>query len=61
MEEIGYGQEYKYAHDYPNHFIEQQYLPDAIRDKQFWVAQGSANEQRMAEWMQRLWKDRKKD
>lgn len=61
MEDIGYGQEYKYAHDYPNHFIEQQYLPDAIRDKQFWVAQGSGNEQRMAEWMQRLWKDRKKD
>lgn len=61
MEKIGYGQEYKYAHDYPNHFIEQQYLPDAIRDKQFWVAQGSANEQRMAEWMQRLWQDRKKD
>lgn len=61
MEDIGYGQEYKYAHDYPNHFIEQQYLPDAIRDKQFWVAQGSVNEQRMAEWMQRLWKDRKKD
>ena len=61
MEDIGYGQEYKYAHDYPNHFIEQQYLPDAIRDKQFWVAQGSVNEQRMAEWMQRLWKYRKKD
>ncbi len=61
MEDIGYGQEYKYAHDYPNHFIEQQYLPDAIRDKQFWVAQGSTNEQRMAEWMHRLWKDRKKN
>ncbi len=61
MEDIGYGKDYKYAHDYPNHFVEQQYLPDAIRDKKFWTAQGSVTEQRMAEWMNKLREGRKKD
>ncbi len=61
MEDIGYGKDYKYAHDYPNHFVEQQCLPDAIRDKKFWTAQGSVTEQRMAEWMNKLREDRKKD
>lgn len=33
MEELGYGKDYKYAHDYQGHFVEQQFLPDDIRDK----------------------------
>ena len=33
MEELGYGKDYKYAHDYQGHFVEQQFLPDDIRNK----------------------------
>lgn len=61
MEDLGYGKDYKYAHDYQNHFVEQQFLPDAIEGKRFWTAQGSPTEQRMAEWMNLLWKDKKKE
>ncbi len=56
MQDLGYGKDYKYSHDYRNHFVKQQYLPDAIQTKHFWEAQGSPVEQRMAEWMNRLWK-----
>ncbi|MFC1976693.1 replication-associated recombination protein A [Chloroflexota bacterium] len=36
MEEVGYGEGYKYAHNYPEHFVEQQNLPDSLRNKQFY-------------------------
>ncbi len=36
MKDMGYGKDYKYAHDYPDHFVEQQNLPDAIKDKTFY-------------------------
>ncbi|MCQ2334619.1 MAG: replication-associated recombination protein A [Paludibacteraceae bacterium] len=55
MEELGYGEEYKYAHDYQNHFVKQQYMPDELIDTQFWHIQGSPAEQKMAEWMKHLW------
>lgn len=55
MEELGYGEGYKYAHDYQNHFVRQQFMPDALQDTTFWHAQGSPSEQKMAEWMKFLW------
>ena len=55
MEELNYGAEYKYAHDYPNHFVKQVFLPKEIKHLQLWQAQGSPAEQRMAEWMRHLW------
>ena len=55
MKELGYGEEYKYAHDYENHFVKQQYMPDELAGTRFWEAQGSPQEQRMAEWMRHLW------
>lgn len=51
MEELGYGEEYKYAHDYANHFVQQQYMPDELVGRRFWEAQGSPQERKMAEWM----------
>lgn len=60
MEELGYGENYKYAHDFPNHFVKQQFLPDELKDAQWWYAQGSPTEQKMAEWMKFLWGDEKK-
>ncbi|MEE1070354.1 MAG: replication-associated recombination protein A [Paludibacteraceae bacterium] len=55
MKELGYGEEYKYAHNFPNHFVKQQFMPDEIDGKVFWVAQGSPQEQKIDEWMKYLW------
>ena len=36
---------YKYAHDYPNHIVKQQYLPDNLKDKRYYKPQNNKNEQ----------------
>ena len=35
-DDLGHGVGYKYAHDFPNHWVDQQYLPDEIKDKKFY-------------------------
>ena len=60
MGELGYGKDYKYAHDYQGHFVEQQFLPDDIRNKRIWHAQENAAEAKLQERMLHLWKDRYK-
>ncbi len=55
MKELGYSGGYKYAHDYPNHFVKQQFMPDELQGTTFWQAQGSPQEQKLAEWMRKLW------
>ena len=60
MDELGYGEGYKYAHDFPNHFVKQQFMPDALQGTRLWHAQGSPQEQKMAEWMTHLWGDKDK-
>ena len=59
MDELGYGQDYLYAHNYPNHFVKQQFLPDELQGIKLWQAQGSSQEQKMAEWMKYLWGEEK--
>ena len=59
MDELGYGDGYKYAHDFPNHFVKQQFMADALQGTQLWHAQGSPQEQKMAEWMNYLWGEEK--
>lgn len=59
MDELGYGDGYKYAHDFPNHFVKQQFMPNALQGTQLWHAQGSPQEQKMAEWMKYLWGEEK--
>jgi putative ATPase len=36
MEELGYGKEYKYPHDYPDHFVEEEYLPENLRGRAYY-------------------------
>lgn len=57
MEELGYSNGYKYAHDYPNHFVKQQFMPDELQGTHFWTPQGSPQEQKMADWMKYLWEN----
>lgn len=56
MKELGYGTEYKYAHNYPGHFVNQQYLPDALKDATFWEAQRNEQEDRLKARMDAIWK-----
>ena len=56
MAELGYGNSYKYPHDYPEHFTPQQYLPDALQGTSFWLAQDNDAERKLAERMRRYWK-----
>lgn len=57
MEELGYHEGYLYSHDYPNHFVKQQYMPDELQGHRFWQPQGSPQEQKMLDWMHKLWGD----
>lgn len=55
MKEMGYGADYKYAHDYPGHFVRQQFLPDAIVGTRFWNPADNPAEQRSAELQRQRW------
>ncbi len=51
---LGHGKDYKYPHEFPDHWIEQQYLPDAIRDKRFYEPSDQGREKEIAaEWRKR--------
>lgn len=61
MEELGYHDGYKYAHDYEGNFVEQQFLPDALKKARFWHPQNNPQEAKIKEHMIKLWGDRFKD
>lgn len=52
---------YKYAHDYPNHYVEQQYLPDALVDEQFYIPSDNGHEKEISEWFKRIKKNNNSD
>lgn len=54
MKSLGYGKNYKYPHDYPNHYVSQQYLPDAIKGYTFWTPQDNDTEQKIKQRIDRL-------
>ncbi len=56
MEQLGYGKDYKYAHDYPGHFVDQNYMPAEIGHHKLWEACPNPAEERMRERMDQLWK-----
>ena len=60
MKQLGYGKDYKYAHNYENHFVEQQFLPDEVNNARFWQPQENAAESKLKERMMMLWGDRYK-
>lgn len=55
MKNLGYGENYKYAHDYPGNFVRQQFLPDAIAEIRFWNPGSNAAEQRSANLQRERW------
>ena len=58
MQELSYGKEYKYAHDYDNHFVKQEYLPKEASNARFWFGQENPAEQKLTDQMHRLWGNR---
>ena len=51
---LGHGTGYKYAHDYPNHYVEQQYLPYELNGKEFYSPSGNGYEVKIKEHMKRI-------
>jgi putative ATPase len=60
MEELGYGKEYKYSHDFPGHFIEQQFLPDNLKDKLYYKPTDLGREKDIRERLNRWWKKKQR-
>ena len=58
MADLGYHKGYKYAHDYKNNFVHQQFLPDELQQARLWHPQSNPQEVRLKEQMQMLWGDR---
>nr|MBD5376515.1 replication-associated recombination protein A [Bacteroides sp.] len=55
MKEMGYGHDYKYAHDFKDNFVKQQFMPDALGHQSFWQPGANPSEARMAELQNRRW------
>jgi len=57
MKEMGYGKGYKYAHDYPGHFVEQQNLPDSLQGKHYYTPSDQGYEKQVAERLKAWWEN----
>jgi putative ATPase len=60
MEQLGYGNGYKYAHDYEGHFAEQEFMPEEISGTTFYFPQDNPAEQKAKDTIQKLWKGKYK-
>jgi putative ATPase len=58
MKELGYGDEYKYSHDYANNFAEQEFLPDAISETVLYNPGNNSRENSTREFLKNRWKDK---
>jgi putative ATPase len=56
MKELGYGEEYKYAHDFANNFADQEFLPDAVKNTSFYVPGNNSRENTTREFLKNRWK-----
>lgn len=58
MAQLGYSDGYKYPHDFPGNFAQQQYMPDALSETRLWHAQHSPMEEKQYQQMLKLWGER---
>jgi putative ATPase len=59
MKKLGYGKDYKYAHDYDEHIVDQQHLPKELAGRTYYVPTDSGYEKQIAERL-RFWNEKKK-
>jgi putative ATPase len=60
MKELGYGEEYKYAHAYEGNFIRQTFLPDELSEHKFYDPGKNPREEQTREWLERRWGNKEK-
>ena len=60
MKQTGYGKGYKYAHDYPEHFVEQQNLPDSLQGRQYYTPSEQGYEKQVIARLKKWWRGKKK-
>ncbi len=58
MKESGYGKNYKYAHNFEGNYIDQEYLPDALKGKAFYIPGNNKREEELRAYLQRVWKNK---
>jgi putative ATPase len=58
MKDLGYGKEYKYAHSYDEHFVEENYFPKELKDNKFYFPGDNLREKEMKDRLNKLWKGR---
>jgi len=58
MKDLGYGKEYKYAHSYEGHFVDQDFLPEKIKERRFYKPQQNPTEEKILERLRLWWKTR---
>ncbi len=60
MKKVGYGKDYQYAHNHPDHFVFQEFMPDELSGTQIFEPAGNARENEMRTRLKTLWKDKYK-
>ena len=55
MSDLGYGADYQYPHDYPGHFVRQQYMPDELTQLRLWEPQDNPAERKLSDYLGRIW------
>ncbi|MGL4370121.1 MAG: replication-associated recombination protein A [Spirochaetota bacterium] len=60
MTQMGYGKNYRYPHDFPDHFVTEQYLPDELKDAVFYNPGTQGSEAQIRQRMEKLWPHRYK-
>ncbi len=59
MQDSGYGKDYKYAHNYPGHFVEQQNLPDMLKGKRYYSPSDQGYEKEIAARIEAWWQGKR--
>jgi putative ATPase len=57
MKQMGYGKGYKYPHDYPEHFVEQQNLPDSLQGRRYYTPSDQGYEKTIIDRLKAWWRD----
>lgn len=60
MKELGYGIKYQYPHNFENNFIMENYLPDELKEQQYYFPSENGQEKNLKDRLKFLWKNRKK-
>ena len=60
MKDLGYGEAYKYAHDFDHNFVDQEFLPESIRGTVFYKPGANKREEGIKDYLKKRWKEKYK-